>query len=101
MITPYGQPPTDSYSTDDAPAADNLDWQVHRPQPSPIVPYISMPPGSASPELSAAEARRQRQAITFRMLIALAMAVPLTAIAAAASEGTMGGLPCGCSRGDR
>lgn len=84
MTNVYGQPPIDQYSTDGDPVT-GYDWQPTQPAPAPLVPYQPVNPAIyTSPEI---EARNERRAVTGRVAVALAMAIPLTAIAGGIMSG--------------
>lgn len=81
MTAPYSEL-TDSYRTDgDTNLADHPSYNEfvdYRQTPaSPMVPYAP----AALPNLEERERRRERNAVTARIAIALSMAIPLTAIA--------------------
>ena len=79
---PYSNPPSDQYSTDGQTTSQNWNAPYH-PPPTPT-PAASQPP--AVPD-QGENAKLERRAVTVRIVIALALAVPLTAIAG----GMMGG----------
>lgn len=82
MTSPYQ--PTDIYRTD-APPADTAGWQApYTPDPKQSVVYV---PNSGLPTLAEREAIRERRAVTLRIVVALTMAIPLTAIAASMTSG--------------
>ncbi len=82
----YSEPPTDAYSTDEIPSAYGWDAPTERPA-APLLPYT--PPGL--PTAAEREAKRERAAAIWRLVIALVMAIPLTAIAATAGGGNLFG----------
>ena len=79
---PHSNPPSDQYSTDGQTMSQN--WNApYQPAPS-HTPAVYQP--TAVPD-QREDAKLERRAVTVRIVIALALAVPLTAIAG----GMMGG----------
>lgn len=77
MTSPYQ--PTDLYRTD-APTAESSGWQApYTPDPKQSVVYV---PNNGLPTPAEREAARERRAVTLRIVVALSMAIPLTAISA-------------------
>ena len=96
MTAPYAEPyadPTDNYRTDgtglldDNPNYSQFTTYQQTP-PAPLVPYV--PAGLPTPDQQ--ERRRERNAVTGRIAIALSMAIPLTAIAGGVGGSFLGGL---------
>ncbi|GAA2180608.1 hypothetical protein GCM10009785_12130 [Brooklawnia cerclae] len=75
----------DTYLTDGAPSQ-GYDWNVaaQGPQTAPMVPYQHMVPYHPPQVDEHLEAQRERRMVTLRMVIALTVAIPITAIMAGA-----------------
>jgi len=82
MSMPHSNPPSDQYSTDGQTMSQN--WNAPYQPASSHTPAVYQP--TAVPD-QREDAKLERRAVTVRIVIALALAVPLTAIAG----GMMGG----------
>lgn len=85
---PYANPPTDTFSTDGS-ATTQPSWNAaYQPDATTgVAPYLPN-----VPTLAEYQAQRERRATTMRMVLALMMAVPLTAIAGGVMNGGLGAL---------